>query len=259
MLQQVLNQTWVTKQTNSVEIPNPTASLAKQGNFHKCYLSKLLNMNGWIVDAGASNYMTDFLHGLIDYKQCDRVIKVTMANDTISYAKGEGSIYLTNLCLKSILYVPKLRCNLLSISKITKDMNCKVTFSPTHCVFQDLISEKMIDNAEEKEGLYYVKGAVGTPIFSKLHNSFLSSVVLDSRIQLWHKRLDHPSFRYLKILYSRLFVNKMSKFYNCEQCILAKQTKASHPIHSYQPTKPFYLIYSDVRGPTKILNLTKTR
>ena len=75
---------------------------------------------------------------------------------------GKGSICQANLWLNSILYVLDLRCNLLSIDKLTKDLNCKVTFLPTHCVFQDLILGKMIGNAKEREGLYYVEDTVGT-------------------------------------------------------------------------------------------------
>jgi len=116
----------------------------------------------------------------------------------------------------------------------------------------------MIGNAEGKESLCYVNGAVGTPTLSKLHNPFSFYVVLDSSIQLWHKRLAHPSFRFLNILYPHLFINKESEFFDCEQCILAKQTKTSHPIHSYQPTKLFYLVRSDVWGPTKTPNLINT-
>ena len=107
-------------------------------------------MNDWIVDTKAFDHMIESLHRMSDYKQCERAIKVTMANGAISYAKGEDSVYLNDLWLKYVLYVLKLRCNLLSISKITKDMNCKVIFFPTHCVFQDLISGKMIGNAERK-------------------------------------------------------------------------------------------------------------
>ena len=43
VLQQVLNQTRVTKPSDSVEVPNPTAYHVKQGNFCNCYLSKMLN------------------------------------------------------------------------------------------------------------------------------------------------------------------------------------------------------------------------
>jgi len=52
-------------------------------------LSKLLSTDDWIVDTGASDHMTGSLHGLLDYKRCDGSIKVTMADGTISCAKGE--------------------------------------------------------------------------------------------------------------------------------------------------------------------------
>ena len=114
---------------------NPTTSQVTQGKSYNCYLSKLLNENDWIVDTGASNHMTRSMCGMVDYKRCDRNIKVTMVDGTISYVEGKGSVYLNDLCLQSVLYVPSLRCNLLSISKVIRDMNCKVIFSPTQCVF----------------------------------------------------------------------------------------------------------------------------
>ena len=116
----------------------------------------------------------------------------------------------------------------------------------------------MIHNAEEQESLYYMKEATGSSTLIRLHNSLFSSTVSDSSIRLWHNRLDHPSFRYLKLLYPHLFVNKRDNFFQCEQCILSKQTRTPHPIHSYKPTKPFYLVHSDVWGPTKIPNLINT-
>lgn len=232
----------------------------KQGIVYDCYLSKLLNKNDWIVDTGASDHMTGSLCGMMDYKRCEKNIRVTMADGAISHVEGEGSVYLDGLLLKSVLYVPSLKCNLLSISKATRDMHCKVTFSPTHCVFHDLISGRMIGNAKEREGLYYVQGSAATPVFlPRLQNSFVSSTVSDSNIYLWHKRLGHLNFRYLKILYPHLFSNNMSDSFDCEECILAKQTKSSHPIHAYQPTKPFYIIHGDVWGATRLPNLTNTR
>ena len=34
------------------------------------------------------------------------------------------------------------------------------------------------------------------------------STVSDSKLMLWHQRLGHPSFNYLKTLYPYLFINK---------------------------------------------------
>ena len=66
----------------------------------------------------------------------------------------------SNNFLKSILHVPKLSCNHLSISKlpkdmdcIVKDMDCIVKFSHDLCEFQDLHLGKRIGNARKHKGL----------------------------------------------------------------------------------------------------------
>ena len=52
--------------------------------------------------------------------------------------------------------MPNLRCNLLSVSKITQDKDCSVIFSSSHCVFQDKSLERTIGKAEGKGGLYQI-------------------------------------------------------------------------------------------------------
>ncbi|GKV53382.1 hypothetical protein SLEP1_g59913 [Rubroshorea leprosula] len=60
----------------------------------------------------------------------------------------------TDHMTESVLHVPNFATNLLSISSITKSMNCSVTFFPTHCVFQDLETRRMIGSGREDGGLY---------------------------------------------------------------------------------------------------------
>lgn len=76
---------------------------------------------------------------------------------------------------------------------------------------------------------------------------------------LWHFRLGHPSFSYMKHLFPSLFVNKDPSLFQCEMCQLAKHTRA--PVHAlkYKSSKPFALIHSDLWGPSRIKNLTGTR
>ena len=58
---------------------------------------------------------------------------------------GKGNVSITpNITLSCALYVPNMFCNYF------------VTFFPTHCVFQDLTTRKIIGSAEEREGLYYL-------------------------------------------------------------------------------------------------------
>lgn len=56
-----------------------------------------------------------------------------------------------------MLYVPNLFYNLLSIGKLTKDLNCITKFSSTCCEFQDLASERMIGSAKKCERLYLLE------------------------------------------------------------------------------------------------------
>lgn len=56
----------------------------------------------------------------------------TVENSAIA---GKGLINQSNtLSLKYVLHVPKLACNLLSVSKLSKDSNCRVIFFESHCV-----------------------------------------------------------------------------------------------------------------------------
>ena len=60
-----------------------------------------------------------------------------------------------NISLKNVLHVPKLTCNLLSVSKLSKDSNSRVIFSKSYCIFQEQNSGKMIGSAKLINGLYF--------------------------------------------------------------------------------------------------------
>jgi len=61
------------------------------------------------------------------------------------------------LTLKNVLYVPKLFANLLSVSELSYDVNCKVNFLLPCCLFQDQDSGMMIGCAKEWEGLSHLE------------------------------------------------------------------------------------------------------
>jgi len=92
--------------------------------------------------------MTGSLHMLSNYEPCDQDITIFMADGTKSFAKGKWTTYIVGLTLKSLLYVPDLKGNMLSVSKLTKDKGCLVAFFQSYCVFLDLSSRKMIGSAE---------------------------------------------------------------------------------------------------------------
>ena len=78
------------------------------------------------------------------------------------------------------------------------------------------------------------------------------SITSNKQIMLWHFRLGHPKFYYLRYLLPDLFKNKDPSFFQCEICDLAKHHRSMYSIQPYQPSKPFLLLHIDVWGHSRI-------
>lgn len=165
-----------------------------------------------------------------------------------------------SLTLHDILHVPRLSYNLLSVSKLACDQNCQTNFFSTHCVFQDLTSRRMTDNAKQSGGLYFFDDGSESRWQSQqisLCFKFIYVSNNNNNSMLWHLRLGHPSFRYLKHLFPKLFINKDPPLFHCENCEFVKYHHTSFPSQPYKPSKLFTIIYSDVWGPNMISTPSK--
>ena len=81
---------------------------------------------------------------------------------------------------------------------VIKDHNCVINFSSHSCKFQEHPSGRTISSATESGGLYFLDDGSYLPKLSS-HNCYESVFSSsDSDIFLWHYRLGHPSFHYLK-------------------------------------------------------------
>ncbi|RVW43757.1 Retrovirus-related Pol polyprotein from transposon TNT 1-94 [Vitis vinifera] len=135
-----------------------SGTLAHKGNFLSAFTAGKKRKKPWIVDSGAFDHMTGDATIFDTYSSCPNNLTVRIVDGSLSKVAGTGSVVLSrDLTLNSVLLVPNLDCNLLSISKLTKEKRCITNFSSTHCEFQDLDSGKTIGNAEECSGLYILK------------------------------------------------------------------------------------------------------
>ena len=90
----------------------------------------------WIMDSGASNRMTRALTTFNKYFPYHDKSRVQIADGSLSEVIGRGSVVISrDNVLKHVLYVPKLNCNLLFISKLMKDLKC-TKFHSSLCEFQ---------------------------------------------------------------------------------------------------------------------------
>ena len=111
----------------------------------------------WIIDTGVSNHMTR------DFSQLKYVLPssqsvISTANGSTSPITGEGSVILSNtLTLDTVLVIPSLEYNILSVSQITSTLACTVTFWPSFCVFQNILTRKILGYGVRRGKLYYLE------------------------------------------------------------------------------------------------------
>lgn len=221
--------------------------------------------------------MTGDISILKNYRPCTGHSGVRIADGSFSPVMGTGSVKLTkDLYLYSVLYVPKLNCNLLSISQLTRDLKCVTKFYSNLCDFQAVDSGKVIGSAEMCGGLYLLKennlpsrqvhpsscvskSGPNSVKFASNSASVFNSVSIESEVMLWHYRLGHPNLAYVEKLFPHLFINKKSKFYQCEICQLAKHTRHVYSGLQYKPSHSFSMIYSDIWGPSRVKNINGAR
>jgi hypothetical protein len=187
--------------------------------------------------------MTSSSTSLSDYHPIASPRSVTLANGSLSKVVGSGTTHLSpDIELLSVLHVLGFPFNLLSISKITKALNCSVSFYPSLCTFQDLKTRRMISIGHEVDGLFYLDLAP-TPPSRALRWSA-------SALQ-WHCHLRHPSLFTLKHQVPSL---RHKLCVPCEACQLSKHHHVSFPsfVCVSRVSSAFELVHSDVWGPINI-------
>ena len=174
----------------------PIVSMAHTGN-ELYVLSCLFKSTPWIIDSRASDHMKNSSNIFESYSSFARNKKVRIADGNFSPIVGKGLIKISKEIDLKYVHVPKLACNLLSVSKSSKDSKCCVIFYESHCVFQNQSSRKMIGSFRMINGLYYFKDTLTSYKIAQGLSS-ISSLLICDQIMVWHYRLGHPSFYYLK-------------------------------------------------------------
>ncbi|KAJ9691385.1 hypothetical protein PVL29_013539 [Vitis rotundifolia] len=236
----------------------PNVSVVYTGN--ELYaLSCRFKSTPWIIDSGASDHMINSSNMFESYLPCPGNKRVRIADGNFSPIVGKGLIKISEgIDLKFVLHVPKLTCNPLSVSKLSRDSNCCVIFYESHCIFQDPSSGKTIGSARMINGLYYFKDNLPSNKIAQGLSS-ISSLSVRDQIMVWHCRLGHPSFSYLKHLFAVLFQKVDPLSFQCKSCLLAKSQRKTYIPKPYYASKPFYLFHNDVWGPSKVTTISEKK
>ncbi|CAL8990313.1 unnamed protein product, partial [Prunus brigantina] len=185
----------------------------------------------------------DFLNTTQPRRTC-----IANANGVTYPVTGAGTVLSSSLSLSNTLLVPSLSNKLLSVSQLTEQLNCCVLIYPSFCLLQDIHTKEILGRGTKRGGLYYVDD-FSLGVANNVTHPFDSK---QQQIWLWHRRLGHPSFSYMKHLIPDLFSGFKDSDFTCDTCILAKSHRVPYPLSTNKCTTPFTLIHSDVWGPSPI-------
>lgn len=91
-----------------------------------------------IIDTGATNHMVSDLRTLSTTEEVkyNNPIRVHLPNGDVALVTHIGTYPISaRSIIRNVLHVPKFRYNLLSVSKVIKDLQCCVAFYPDFCQF----------------------------------------------------------------------------------------------------------------------------
>ena len=166
----------------------------------------------WILDTRVSDHISGNKDLFSSLTFSSPLPTITLANGSQTIAKGIGSACpLPSLPLTSILYVSNFSFNLISISKLTRDLYCILTFSHNSVAMQDRSTGKTIDIGYESQGLSHLS----SPLCSTACTSTEAALLLNSR-------LSHPSLSKFRKLVAQF--SSLSSL-ECESCQLGKHTR----------------------------------
>lgn len=128
-------------------------------------------------------------------------LPVKIPNGESIPVKGVGETCLENgIKIKHVLNIPDFKCNLISVSRLTKDLGCTLTFFRDFCVKQDSASRNSIGIWTCKDGLYYMEPAGNVRV----------ALGVSVAPKIWHQRLGHVSNGKLQYIggFGKLLKNK---------------------------------------------------
>ena len=175
----------------------------------------------WILDSGATHHMKNV--NAFESIEFDNT-KVMCADGKVLIAEGKGTLNGNlnglNVKIENVLYLPSLKANLLSISKLSAS-GVDISFKNGNCIGSK--NGKEIFTAIKSGGLYSVLLQLNQ--IATAHSIALKSETLMD----WHKKLAHRDINVVRKLLKDSNVNFIDSSETCESCLKGKQAKTPIP------------------------------
>ncbi|XP_074309400.1 uncharacterized protein LOC141643908 [Silene latifolia] len=231
---------------------NPAANFA--GNSSYSTLSSCHET--WIVDSGASDHMCANINLFSFIKAMSHPFSISLPTGQTTFINSMGTVPInSDLILHDVLYVPTFQFNLLSILKLSQQLNTAISFSPTSCFVQGSSMKMPLALGNMHKGLYLLhrNPAQSTVPKSSILNNAMSHAAICNSADVWHSRLGHlPLYKLQKYEFCKFSEHNKSQILSCITCAKARQHRFSFPDSHIQTHNAFQLIHVDLWGPYPI-------
>ena len=223
-------------------------------------MNKRNEINEWIIDSGASQHISAHRNRFINY-QTIRSMKIQIGDGSEIEAIGKGDMELTigsmKITLVSVLHVPAIGSNLLSVAKIV-DHGHHVVFSPTGC---HISSDQGTRVQGIREGNIYLLRTENRALVA------LSNRDSATTAEVWLRRLGHRDFsqKAQEVLHKGVTGLEIrgeeweSVDRVCTTCAAGRQHKETMTGTREKTENLLQNIHSDVCGPMETPTLTGER
>jgi len=219
--------------------------------------------NGWIIDSGASQYLTQDRTKFASYEEVSKDKWITIADGTKLQACGIGDVEISTkpgaICLRNVLYVPTVGTSLISVPRIV-DAGFTVEFDESMCFVSKAGVRTELGNRQGS--LYYLNDtSVSMTSGSKslLNQANLGLATNQSpctSLDTWHRRLcycmlDDSTLKYVACRVTGLNVSGdvTGKSEICGICALGRQHKEAQTGSREKPGELLSVVHTDICGP----------
>ena len=146
-------------------------------------------LGNWYIDSAATRHMTFERESFIDFYPLDEPKGVALGDNAVITVTGTGTVSIPiydnrnskaiQVTLKNVLFVPKLKKNLISVPTIT-DSNAEVLFD----------NEKCVVRREGKFHINFGQKVEGSRLY-RANTKLEYANIVESSAELWHYRMGH--------------------------------------------------------------------
>ncbi|WJX18783.1 hypothetical protein P8452_08547 [Trifolium repens] len=210
------------------------------------------NKDKWYLDTGCSTHMTGRKDWFVNLTSTQNN-NVRFADDSTVAVKGVGDVSIKRKdgklsLISNVLYIPGMKCNLLSIGQLLeKDYK--------------IVMEKKLLNVFDTKGNLLLKAPMSKNITFKVELKVLNHKCLmtasNKEEWIWHYRMGHLNFKDLSSMHQKNMVTGLPRIHIpeeiCEECVKSKQHRGNFSKDAVSKTKStLEVVYSDMCGPMQV-------